>query len=273
MAVKQKCPEFENHERWLVSYADMVTLLFAVFVVLYALNVSSSKANQQQVTGSMQESFNTPLQDIPQDRRVGPHEAGLGIFEHMRGDSMRPSIVLKYPSASNRVKVIDDEMSRLRVKLEDRLYGPNKFRDRGKTGQERVVSIQRTAKGFKLQLLARHFFDPGSVTVTRGALKELDEVASVLKDLGRPITIEGHTDSVPSSGNLGNWELSTLRATNVLKYFIRQHNFPTSQISAAGYADTRPIAHNGSESGRMLNRRIEIHVDYNSDSAPDPVPE
>lgn len=273
MAIKQKCPEFENHERWLVSYADMVTLLFAVFVVLYALNISSSKASSTQVAGSLQESFNSPLQDIPQDRRIGPHEAGLGIFEHLRGDSIRPSIVQKFPSSAQRVKVIDNEMNQIRVKLEDRLYGPNKFRERSKAGQERVISVQRTAKGFKLQMLARHFFDPGSVTVNRGALRELDEVARILKDLGRPITIEGHTDSVPPAGQFGNWELSTLRATNVLKYFIRQHNFPTSQISAAGYADTRPIAHNGSESGRMLNRRIEIHVDYTAETAPEPAPE
>ena len=273
MAIKQKCPEFENHERWLVSYADMVTLLFAVFVVLYALNVSSSKAKSAEVAGSLQDSFNSPLQDIPQDRRVGPHEAGLGIFEHLRGDSIRPAIVQKFPSSAQRVKVIDNEMNQIRVKLEDRLYGPNKFRERSKPGQERVVTVQRTTKGFKLQLLARHFYDPGSVRVNRGALRELDEVAQILKDLGRPITIEGHTDAVPPSGPYGNWELSTLRATNVLKYFIRQHNFPTSQISAAGYADTRPIAHNGSKSGRMLNRRIEIHVDYNAESAPEPAPQ
>jgi chemotaxis protein MotB len=273
LAVKQKCPEFENHERWLVSYADMVTLLFAVFVVLYALQIAGQKKNQQQVAGSMQESFNTPLQDIPQDRRIGPHEAGLGIFEHFKGDSIRPSIVQKYPSASQRLKVIDDEMNQIKVKLEDRLYGPNKFREKTKAGQERLVTVHRTTKGFKLQLLARHFFDAGSVNVNRGALKELSEVAGILKDLGRPITIEGHTDSVPPSGQFGNWEISTLRATNVLKYLVRQHNFPTSQISAAGYADTRPIAHNGSESGRMLNRRIEIHVDYSAETAPEPAPQ
>jgi chemotaxis protein MotB len=134
-----------------------------------------------------------------------------------------------------------------------------------------VVSVTRTAKGFKLQLLARHFFEPGAVNVSRGALPELDQVAGILKELGRPVVIEGHTDSIPAPGELGNWEISALRATNVLKYFLRKHNFPASSLAAAGYADTRPIASNGTESGRMLNRRIEIHVDYDNETAGEPL--
>lgn len=269
MGIKAKCPEFENHERWLVSYADMVTLLFAVFVVLYAIQMAGQK-EEKKVAGSMQESFNTPMQDIPIDRRVGPSEQGLGIFEHFRGESIRPSLIQKYPSSPMRMKIIDDELNQIRVKLEDRLYGPNKFRDETKPGQERVVQVQRTERGLKVQLLARHFFESGNVQVSRGALKELDQVAEILKDMGRPVRIEGHTDSMPAAGEFGNWEISALRATNVLKYFIRKHNFPATSLSAAGLADTRPIANNGSESGRMLNRRIEIHVDYDNDTAPEP---
>jgi chemotaxis protein MotB len=169
-----------------------------------------------------------------------------------------------------KLKIIDDEMNQIKVKLEDRLYGPNRFRDETKPGQERVVQVQRTERGFKVQLLARHFFDSGSVTVNRGALKELDDVAGILKDLGRPVRIEGHTDSIPAAGAYGNWEISALRATNVLKYFIRKHNFPATSLAAAGLADTRPIANNGTESGRMLNRRIEIHVDYDADNSSEP---
>ncbi len=269
MAVKKKCPEFENHERWLVSYADMVTLLFAVFVVLYAIQMAGKK-EEKTVAGSMQESFNTPLRDIPVDRRVGPQEQGMGIFQHFQGQSARPSLIQKYPSSTQRAKVIDDEMNQVRLKIEDRLYGKNKFRDDSKPGQERIVSVQRTAKGFKLQLLARHFFESGSTQVSRGALKELDAVVGVLKDLGRPVTIEGHTDSMPATGELGNWEISALRATNVVKYMIRKHNYPATSLAAAGYADMRPIASNGSESGRLLNRRIEIHVDYDQDASGQP---
>ncbi len=272
MSIKQKCPEFENHERWLVSYADMLTLLFAVFVVLYAIQISSHKNEEKKVAGSMQEAFNTPLPDIPVDRRVGPVEQGFGIFDHFKGQSIRPSLIQKYPSNTQRVKIIDDEMNALKIKLEERMYGPNKFREETKDGkgQERIVSVQRTSKGFKLQLLARHFFEAGQVKVGRGAMKDLDSVTQILKDLGRPVVVEGHTDALPPRGELSNWDISAMRATNVLRYMIAKHNFPATMLSAAGYADMRPIANNGTESGRNLNRRIEIHVDYDTETAGTP---
>ena len=152
---KHKCPEFENHERWLVSFADMLTLLFAVFVVLYALKEGGEPVVQQ-AAGAMQESFNTPLEDIPIDRQDGPNEAGFGILQHFKGDRIRPPISKMYPSAKARVKVIDQEMKEVQMQLEERLYGPNKFRKSTKPGQERIISVHRDEKGFNLRLVARH---------------------------------------------------------------------------------------------------------------------
>ncbi|MBP6219233.1 MAG: flagellar motor protein MotB [Oligoflexales bacterium] len=266
MAKKQKCPAFENHERWLVSYADMLTLLFAVFVVLFALK-EGGQPEVQKAAGAMQESFNTPLEDIPIDRKVGPQEQGIGIFEHFKADQIRPPLIQKYPSEQDKVKVIDKELKLTKTQIEERLYGPNRFRDaKGKekgSGEERVVTVERTEKGFKLKLLARHFFRPGETYVRGEALHDLDEVIEVIKGLGRDIVVEGHTDaSPPADGAPSNWELSALRASGVIHYMIAKHNFPATRLGAAGYADMRPIAHNGTEAGRNLNRRIEIQVNY-----------
>jgi chemotaxis protein MotB len=269
---KKKCPEFENHERWLVSYADMLTLLFAVFVTLYALNLSDEQAPPiDNLAGSMQESFSTPLDDIPVDRRVGPTEAGFGIFEHLKGNQARPPISKKFPSADERsTRIIKDEMNRVNIELKERLYGPNKHTGSLKPGEERIVDVQRTGKGFKLQLMAQHFYDSGGIQIRPTAQKELDEVIKILKELGRDITVEGHTDSMPPQGKMTNWELSTLRATNVVRYMVSRHNFPATRLAAAGYADMRPIAHNGTAEGRALNRRIEIHVDYDREYGTEP---
>ena len=87
-------------------------------------------------------------------------------------------------------------------------------------------------------------------------------MAALLKDLGRHITIEGHTDSVPPSDSMTNWELSSRRASFIVNYFETKHNYPIRNMSIAGYADTRPIAANNTESGRSLNRRIEIKIHY-----------
>lgn len=239
----------------------MVTLLFAVFVVLYAIQIAGQK-EEKKVAGSMQESFNTPLEDIPVDRRIGPNEKGFGIFDHFRGDKVSPSIIQKFPSNQQEVTVINDDMNKVKLELEERLYGSEKFRKASKEGQERIVSVHRTSKGFKLQLASRYFFKSGSVDVEKGAQDALDRVVKIMNEIGRPITIEGHTDSVLPSGPYDNWSLSALRAANVLKYMVRQHGYPSTSLSTAAYADMRPLASNNTKSGRMLNRRIELHVDY-----------
>jgi chemotaxis protein MotB len=270
---KRKCPEFENHERWLVSYADMVTLLFAVFVVLYSLNLKPETAASDQAAGSMQESFNKPLDDIPVERRIGPTEHGIGIFDHFRGNSVRPPLSRKYPSTEQRVKDISDDMRRLNALVEQRLYGPSSFPGSDKSGEERIVSVQRSGDSLSLRMLARHFFAPGEYQVRREALGELDKVIGIVKELGRPVVVEGHTDNQPPSGRgvvQSNWELSSLRASYVLRYMIRDHHFPATKLSAAGYADLKPVAHNGSETGRSLNRRIEMKIRYDEDSPSEP---
>lgn len=272
MAIKAKCPEFENHERWLVSYADMVTMLFALFVVLFAqkMGCKESKAAASATSQSIQDALNTPLPEIPIDRKVGPGSDGIGIFDHFKGDQMREPLTRKYPSSAQKSRVIEMELKRVRALVDERLYGPEKFPQGGPKGSERVVSVERTAQGFKLQLAARHFFGSGEYQVRREALRELNEVGEILMELGKPIVVEGHTDNIPASGQFSNWELSSLRAASVLKYIVKQIGFPTSKITMAGYADLRPVAQNTTEAGRSMNRRIEIHVNYDHDSGVDP---
>lgn len=272
MAIKAKCPEFENHERWLVSYADMVTMLFALFVVLFAQKMSckESKAAASATSQSIQDALNTPLPEIPIDRKVGPDSQGKGIFEHFKGDQMREPLIQKYPSSTQRSKIIDSDTKKITAMVEERLYGAEKFPKGGEKGHERIVSVERTAQGFKLQMAARHFFGSGEYQVRREALRELNEVANILMELGKPVTVEGHTDNIPASGAFSNWELSSLRAASVGKYLVKQTGFPASKMTIAGYADLRPVAQNSSESGRAMNRRIEIHVNYENDGSVDP---
>lgn len=268
----KKCPEFENHERWLVSYADMVTLLFAVFVVLYALNLKPDTSSEE-VAGSMQESFNKPLDDIPVDRRIGPTEAGFGIFDHFKGNSVRPPLSRKYPGSKQRIVNIDNDLRRIQMMIDQRLYGPEKFQGSKKSGESRVVEVVRTEDGLSLRMLARHFYGPGQYRIKKNALKEVDKVVKIIKELGRPVQIEGHTDDIPprAGGAIAtNWELSALRATYLLRYMIKEHNFPALKLAAAGFADIRPVAHNGTAGGRALNRRIELKIKYDTISSDDP---
>ena len=111
---------------------------------------------------------------------------------------------------------------------------------------------------FRVRLMASHFFNPGSYKLrTKLALEELAEVASILKDFNKRISIEGHTDSVPINGG-SNWDLSAMRASHVLRFFLRETDIDPSLLSAAGYADARPVSSNATADSRTLNRRIEI---------------
>ena len=264
MGKKQKCPEFENHERWLVSFADMMTLLFAVFVVLYALKEEGAKDSQvEQAAASIQEAFNEVMEDIPENRRVGPTNAGFGVFENEKGDQEQKDTENKYPGSSSYSQIIGKEMRKVSELIDMRLYGNKRFRELKAEGQARIISIHRDRDGFRVRLLASHFFNPGSYKIrNRLALEELAEVAKVMKELNRPITIEGHTDNVPFEGTGSNWDLAALRASNVLKFFLRKTDFDPDKLSAAGYADTRPVASNATSESRALNRRIEIKVQY-----------
>lgn len=259
---KHKCPEFENHERWLISYADMLTLLFALFVVLYALKEDGSK--QEDAAGSLEESFSKPLEDIPPSQRVVPKDGGFGIFENLRSTSPKPDLLQNEPAIPKQIKVIDDEMNLVSRQLEERLYGSKLIREQKDPGLARIVSIERTNTGFKIRLLARHFYNEGKLELKPSARRSFDELVKIVKDLNRDVRIEGHTDSLKSS-EMSNWDFSVLRASRVLQYMVEKHRFPPSRLSAVGFGDTQPMGSNATASGRAMNRRIEFNVRYDTD--------
>ena len=263
---KHKCPEFENHERWLVSCADMLTILLAVFVVLFALKKGENPEEKtSSVAGSIQESFSTPLESIPTAQKSVSGEQGFVIFEHYQGNHTdnggeKPDLSNRTPSPT--VALIKEDMKKIELDLEERLYGPEKFRDADSKGNSRIIDVAPTPNGFAVRLTARYFYEPAEVDIRPGARTDVDKVIQILQKLGKRVRIEGHTDSTITSGTTDNWNISVLRATNMVRYMTEVHHFPQDRVSAVGYADTRPIAHNGTEEGRSLNRRIEFHVEY-----------
>lgn len=253
----------EINDRWLISYSDMMTLLFALFVLLYSLNLDKQTTiPREELAGVLQESFSTPLEDIPLQRRIGPTEYNEGVFERFKGSQTEESLQKNIDQIKEKVaSVIDTDMKKVHQVIDDRLYGPEKYAEKAAKGDERIVDIRRTQRGFAIEFLARDFYEEGGYEVKESSKKTLLAVAKALLELGRDLTIEGHTDSM-KSGRLGNWELSSLRAARLARLFIDEAGYPATKISIAGYGDLRPLAHNGTEAGRKLNRRVEIHVNY-----------
>lgn len=267
MAKKQKCPEFENHERWLVAWADMLTLLFALFVVLYSIaNVEVEKLKQ--VKKSIQTAFGgstTPIPDAIESFPSGNSRVD-GIFDKIKGNTRRESI---YQRDRKELKaIITDDMRTIEMDITQRLSGDETFPQAADPKSDgRVVFVNRDDDGIRITLLARHFFKPSSADLSPKAYTALDAVAEAIRPLGRVMRVEGHTDARPFNFNgMTNWELSTLRASAVVRYLLDRHRYPETMLYPAGFASTRPVAPNDSPKNRSLNRRVDIKILYETPS-------
>ncbi len=256
---KHKCPEFENHERWVIPYADMITLLFALFVVLYAQGVTDLKKSQK-VEKSMRRSFGIPESQYF-SKSEGKGGTGIGIFDQFKGNAPIASVIKKYPAEPQKIHIVNRDMIKLKTKMENYL-----MRIQGKKGafENRVVQIEPSPKGFMLTMFARNFFPTGGTKLLPAAHQILDQLAEFLKEIKRPIQVEGHSDSMALKGGKykDNWELAAARALSVVRYLIDKKGFPPTMISATSFGHFKPIHTNTTKEGRSLNRRVDIQIIY-----------
>jgi chemotaxis protein MotB len=218
-----------NHERWLVSYADFITLLFAFFVVLYA-SAQVDKKKVGQLTASIHNAFQE-----------------MGTFPPRTSS---PKASASVPSSG---VVPKDELSELEQQL------------RGVLSQEVVrdeVSIYRDKDDLVLSLREVGFFDSGSSNIRPQAKAAFGRLAEILQRHSRRLRIEGHTDNQPIHNRRfnSNWELSTARATEVVRLLVQQYGYPPDVLAASGYGEFHPIADNSLAEGRLANRRVDVVV-------------
>lgn len=241
MARKKAHEKEANHERWLVSYADFITLLFAVFVTLYAMS-QTDKKKIEEVVESMRDSFGYSKSSPASKPSV--IEAGTM--------SIIPSLRKTSASAPRRGKSKGGEgdFKASKASIEAYLL---------KVGAKEKVSIAINQRGLVVSLKEAGFFGSGSATLKRESYTLLSDVVESLASYSNGIRVEGHTDNVPMSSTAfpSNWELSTARATSVVQYLVK-HDFEPDHMSAAGYGEYRPVADNDSEEGRQKNRRVDI---------------
>jgi chemotaxis protein MotB len=233
---KKKAPEAappENHERWIVSYADMVTLLFALFVVLFA----TSDANPQKLQAvhhSIDQAFS------------------IGVLQGSNGSSP------VFNSGGGITPSISDIKSNNFAALNETLGEFAKSNN-----LEGKVQIRSDANSITISLADNLLFDSGSADLRAGSQDVLQQVATALAGLPNDMRIEGHTDNVPTNSPdfATNWELSAARASRVLR-FMREQGGLANDLFLAGYAETQPISDNGTPEGRALNRRADIVILY-----------
>lgn len=245
MAKKHKHPEHENLERWLVSYSDFITLLFATFVVLYAL-AQVDATDFAKLEESLKHAFS---QGAVFEGQPAILEGSDSIFDQQQANSFIPSLMLEYISP----KYEEDSFKEI----------VENIKELTEMGELDGISSKITEKGLLLTFDDKYLFAPASAYLDPSAKKLLDKVGVLIckKFILHSMIVEGHTDSmaINSPQFPSNWELSGARASAVVRYLIRRFSFAPSLFSAIGYADTRPLETAISPKD-PANRRVEILI-------------
>jgi chemotaxis protein MotB len=229
-----------SHDRWLVSYADFITLLFAFFVVMYSTaQVDKKKVNR----------LSTAIQVAFQQLGAFPTaNLSSAVSTEPLVAVIKPAPVLPLPANEDNPDLAD-----LRKELEQAL-APEISRG------EAAVRFGR--QGLVISLREAGFFDSGSAGVKAGSQPAFSRMAKLLGEREYNIRIEGHTDNVRihNPQYTSNWELSTARSTEMIRLLIVKYGFAPQRLSAGGYGEYHPIASNSTEAGRALNRRVDVVV-------------
>lgn len=232
--MKKREEKPENNERWLLTYSDLITLLMVFFVVLYsASNVNKEK--YEKLANSMSYAF------------TGGTGIGNGeVQENSEGDSEEGELEPLIQTEEEKLQKIETQVNSMISEL----------------GLEDSVSTSIEDKGLVISFNDNIFFDSGNADIKEEMKSKLSSLSNILNKIGNYVRIEGHTDNIPIENEdfSSNWQLSSIRASNVVEFLIEEGGIAPSRLSAVGYGEYRPISDNNTEDGRKQNRRVNILI-------------
>ncbi len=244
---RRDCGGHENHERWLVSYADFITLLFAFFVVMFA-STQNDKNKAKEVSESVREAlehgkFSDAISTV---LGRGRHEAASELPDAKR---VERSENLSPPPGPSRPADLTKSLQTLQAGLAAELKASK-------------ISLRLEGRGLIVSLRESAFFASGNDAVAPGSLPILAKVAAVVRNLPNQVRLEGYTDSVPihNSRFRSNWDLSAARAIAVMEVLRDRFQIPVWRLAIAGYGENAPVDTNDTVEGRAHNRRVDLVV-------------
>ena len=240
---QHKPEEHENTERWLVSYADFITLLFAFFVVMYSMS-SVNEGKYRVLSDTMVEAFKTPPKS-PSPIQIGQPTKSITPTDRK---VQKPQIIKLKPSES----APDESMKNIARDIKQSL---KPLVDKG------LIKVDQNKLWVTIEMKSNILFASGSADLEDEAIPVLRQVSAKLSKLPNHIDVEGHTDNLPISTEIfrSNWELSAARAASVVHLFSRNGVQP-DRLTAIGYGEYRPIAKNTTSEGRLKNRRVSVVI-------------
>jgi len=225
MPRRRRIDDQENLDRWLLTYSDLITLLLAFFVVMYSMSRIDAKK-----FGQVSDALNAVL------------KGGTSVLRFNQEIDNTGHGILKLGN-----------LRMVQQKIEERFQ---------QLGRQEEVQTEITERGLVVHILESALFDEASAQLKPRAMEVLDLIAEQLKGRPNHIRVEGHTDDRPIATSVypSNWELSSARATAVVRYYVEGHEIPPTHISALGYGEFRPVAPNNSIENRARNRRVDVVI-------------
>jgi chemotaxis protein MotB len=248
MARKKKPEEHENVERWLVSYADFITLLFAFFVVMYAIS-SVNEGKYRVMSDSLINAFKDPQST---DKLIQMQTRNPEILSGT-GQPIGKAVPQQRQTA--------DAPERIKAAESMKKVAKNVLQAMQPLIQNGQVRVTQSPRGITVEINASVLFKSGEAVLQPQSTEALAAVAEVLTQVDNPIQVEGHTDNIPinSPSFPSNWELSSSRAGSVVRLFT-ERGVPAARMVAIGYADNRPVDTNATLDGRSRNRRVNVLI-------------
>jgi chemotaxis protein MotB len=238
----------ENHERWLVSYADFITLLFAFFVVMFATS-QSDKGKASQVSESVKKALEHQTVQAAVAAILGGtvDQRGQGNAQ-MKGPGGDKKLTPPTPPVPETV-ALQPSMKVLTKELEGEI-------------RKGTLDVTMQPRGLTVSFRQKALFPSGGDEVSPESYGAVEKVASAIKKIPNPVRLEGHTDSIPihNARFRSNWELSAARSIALLSLLTDEFGVTNAHVSIAGYADTAPVADNETDDGRSRNRRVDIII-------------
>jgi len=253
---RRKAVAPKGHERWLITYADLITLLMIFFVIMYSVSsIDPDKYNS--LSQDLHMTFHDPKGVLERGKGI-MQQPGASTKEQDQQDASKVGT-----AAQNASPMTERELQFRKQEQELQAFKSviASYVQDNQLGEQ--ISISDTEQGISIRLSDQFLFDLGKADIKKVSMPMLNKLASLFDQLDTTISIEGHTDDLriqPGGVFKDNWELSAGRALSVLRYFIDQEHMDAAKFQIAGYGETRPIAPNDSDSNRQKNRRVEMTV-------------
>lgn len=276
MARRKVVEDSVSHERWLISYADFITLLFAFFVVMYSIS-QVNEGKYKVLSETLSEVFSTTEQGIvPEnnpERNIDPFQIGELAKSNPRQIIKLEATSVDEDKGKSKIDIDNESEDRIEKthelsaefkQISDQLEGAF-----GDLVRDKLLTVRGNEEWLEVELKSSLLFSSGNATLNVSALELLGSIAEVLKGQDNPIKVEGFTDNRPINTPLypSNWELSTARASAVVQLFVEEEMSP-SRFAVIGYGEHQPVADNATEEGRSANRRVVLMISKTGDLRP-----